>query len=169
VAVRPGWIGVRDRREDSMKRMNIGTAAILIVIVAFNLAYLRALPSLDFFLFVPLPGILLASLNLVLVQSLALRRPLGAFHLGFVGGGVLYSIATIGGRTRVIAGLIDLYRWLTDDGTAWRFVSEDQALYAEQALMLALGLLVCLASGVLASYAGHRLRARRQADPVATG
>jgi hypothetical protein len=149
--------------------MNIVTAAILIVIVAFDLAFLRALPSLEFFLFVPLSGIVFASLNFVLVQSLALRRPLGAFHLGFVGGGVLYSIATIGLRTRIIAGLIDLYRRLTDDATAWRFVREDQILYAEQALMLGLGLLACLATGALASYAGRRLRTRRQANPVATG
>ena len=152
-----------------MRRINIGTAAILIVIVALNLAFLRALPSLEFFLFVPLSGIVVASLNLVLVQCLALRRPLGAFHFGFVGGGVLYSIATIGLRTRIIAGLIDLYRLVSGDEATWKFNSGNQILYAEQALMLVLGLLACLVSGAIASYAGRRLRARRQANPVATG
>jgi hypothetical protein len=147
--------------------MNIGTAGILIVIVALDLTLLRALPSR--FLLVPILAILLASLNLVLVQVLALRRPLGLFHMGFVAGGLAYGFATLGMRTRIIAGLIDLYRLASGDEATWRFNSSNQILYAEQALMLALGLLACLASGALASYAARRLRARGRANPVAAG
>jgi len=147
--------------------MNLGTAAILIVIVALDLTLLRALPAP--FLLVPIFGILVASLNLVLVQSLALRRPLGLFHLGFVFGGLVYGITTLGMRTRIIAGLIDVYRLMTGDAATWRFNSGNQILFAEQGLMLVLGLLACLASGALASYAGRRLRARSRANPVAVG
>ncbi|MDR3620570.1 MAG: hypothetical protein P4L85_14560 [Paludisphaera borealis] len=151
-----------------MTRMNIGTAAILIGIVAIDLTILRALPSP--FLLVPIFAIQLASLNLVLVQVVALRRPLGPFHLGFVGGGLLYGFSTLGLRTQILARLIDAYRMLTGDETIWRFNSGNQIVFAEQGLMLAMGLLACLASGALASYLEERLpRARRAARNLASG
>ena len=57
------------------------------------------------------------------------------------------------------------YRWFTGDTAIWRFNSGPQILIAEQALVGLLGLLACLAGGVLASYTRALLRLRGM-EPV---
>jgi hypothetical protein len=144
--------------------MRIGTAAALVAIAALDLALMRGLPTL--FLLIPFVAIMFVSLNLVLGRILVLRKPLGAFHLGFVAVGLLYGAATFGLRTRILEDVIDCYRWFTGDTTVWRFNSGPQILIAEQALIGLLGLLACLAGGVLASYTRARLRPARGMEPV---
>ncbi len=149
-----------------MRRMRIGTAAMIIAIAAADLALMRELPT-EFFL-LPFVAILFFSLNLVFVQFLALRRPLGAFHLGFLGTGFLYGFATLGLKTRILETLIAWYRLSTGDTTIWRFNGSDQIMFAEQRLILVLGFLTCLAGGVLATHGRARLRSRLRVEPVTT-
>ena len=147
-----------------MRRMRIGTAVALVAIAALDLTLVRGLPAL--FFFIPFIAIMFVLPNLVLVQILGLRKPLGTFHLGFIGAGFLYGAATFGLRTRILENLIAWYRWFTGDTTIWRFNSGAQILIAEQALVSLLGLLACLAGGALASYTRARLRSSRRVEPV---
>ena len=137
---------------------------MLIVVAALDFTLVREIPNL--FLFVPLIAILIMSLNLVAVQFLALRKPLGAFHLGFIGAGLLYGLLTLGLRTRILATLIARYRLLTGDTTIWWFDGNNQLMFAEQGMNLVLGLLSCLAGGVLASYGSARYRSRSRVETV---
>ena len=73
-----------------MRQMRIGTAAALVAIAALDLALMRGLPTL--FLLIPFVAIMFVSLNLVLGRILVLRKPLGAFHLGFVAVGLYYIV-----------------------------------------------------------------------------
>jgi hypothetical protein len=146
--------------------MRIGTVAVLIAVAALDLALMREMPPL--FLLVPFIAYLFVSLNLVLVRFFALRRPLGPFHLGFIGAGFLYSLVTFGLRTRILETLIAWYRLLTGDTTIWRFNSSNQVLWAERGLILVLGFLSCLAGGILTSYGRARLQSRLRLEPVTT-
>jgi hypothetical protein len=152
-------------QDDAMKTIRISTAANLVALIAIDLAFVRMLP-VQFFL-VPLIIILFASLNLVLSRVLVLRKPLGLFHLGFIGTGLLYGMTTIGLRSHILAMLIDRYRMLTGDATTWRFNSGNQILFTEQILLIALASLACVAGGVLASFAGTRMRSRVRSRPAA--
>jgi hypothetical protein len=154
-----------NRQEDTVKGLRIGTVASLIVVAALDLAFIRALPTP--FLLVPFIAVLFAALNLVLVQILVVRRPLGPYAMGFVAAGLLYGIATIGLRSRVLATLIDWYKVFSGDETTWRFNSGNSILLAEQVVLIVLGLLACLAGGALVSLAADRLRPRRRVDPAA--
>jgi hypothetical protein len=150
-------------QEGAVRRMRIETLAMLIVVAAADFTLVREHPNL--FLLVPSIAILIIWLNLVAVQFLALRKPLGAFHLGFIGAGLLYGLLTLGPKPRVLATLIARYRQLTGDMTTWWFGGNNQLMFAEW-MILALGLLTCLAGGVLASYVSARYRSRSRAEPV---
>ena len=141
-----------------MQQMRIRTATILVAIVAVDFALLREMPAP--FLLVPFIAVTFVSFNLVLVQVLALRRPLGAFHLGFLGVGLLYVILSLNLRTAMLQALIDRYRSWTGDSTTWRFNSGNQIMFAEQGLILGLGLLACLAGGALVKYGKHLVWSR---------
>jgi hypothetical protein len=156
-----------DYRGRIMRRIRIGTAVGLVAIAALDLALMRGLSPL--FFLIPFITIMFVSLNLVLGRLVVLRKPLGAFDLGFVVVGLLYGAATFGLRTRMLEDVIACYRWFTGDTTIWRFNSGPQILIAEQALVGLMGLLACLAGGVLASYTRARLRPARGMEPVTPG
>jgi hypothetical protein len=147
-----------------MRRMRIATVAMLIAVAALDLTLVREMPNQ--FLFLPWIAILIVSLNLVFVQFLVIRKPLGAFHLGFIGAGFLYGFVTLGLRTRILATLIARYRLLTGDTTIWWFDGNNKLMFAEQGMILSLGLLSCLVGGVLASYGRARLWSRSRVEPV---
>ena len=107
-----------------MRRMRIGTAAVLVALAALDLTLMRGLPT-PFFL-VPFIAIMFVSLNLVLVQFLVLRKSLSTFHLAFIGTGFLYVAVTFSLRTRILENVITWYRSLTGDTTIWRFNSSTQ-------------------------------------------
>lgn len=152
-----------------MRRMRIGTTATFIAIAAFDLALMRELHTFFFLgFFIPLVAVAFVSLNLVLVQFFVLRKPLGVYHLGFIGAGLLYGLVTLRPRTRILETIIAWYRSLTGDTTFWWLNASNRTMYAELGLTVILGLVFCLAGGTLAAYVRARLRSRLRVESVTT-
>jgi len=145
-----------------MGQIRIRTAVMLIAVVALDFTLLREMPTV--FLFVPMVAILIVSLNLVGLQFLALRGPLTAFHLGFLGAGFLFSLMTLSARPRILETFLTWYRHLTGDTSIWWYDGNNQLMVAEQGLNITLGLLSCLTGGFLAAYSVARLRSRSRVE-----
>jgi hypothetical protein len=137
-----------------------------IALIALNLALLRVgpfLPEIPVFFFA------LVMLDLVLVQSIILGRPLRAFHYTFLVVGLVASIALTGlsyvippgrnGSLRILETLIGAYRRITGD-LRWDPSFNDILASAERCLTSTLGLLVAWGAGLWVARRQPRLSGR---------
>jgi hypothetical protein len=151
------------------RRVSIAVVMKLTAIIALNLAVLRVVPEM--LAAIPPSVFAIVMINLLLVQTVALGRPLRAFHytfliVGFLSTGVIIALAfskssPVPGSLRILETAIQHYRAVRGQSRVISPLIEFPMLSTAEAwLACILGLLPAWAAAVLASWSMHR-RCRR--------
>ena len=154
----------------SSKRFSIAVVMKLIAIIALSLAVLRGVP--DMRAAFPQSVFAIVIINLLLVQTVALGRPLRAFHytfliVGLLSTGVMIALAfsrssPVPGSLRILETVIHHYRAVQGQSRGISPLIEFPMLpTAEAWLACILGLLPAWAAALLASWSVRRLSWRR--------
>jgi hypothetical protein len=150
-----------------IKSISLSLVMKFIALIALNLALLRAGPFLPE---IPILFFVQVMLDIVLVQSIILGRPLRAFHYTFLVVGLVASIALTGlsyvipppgkwGSLCILRTLIGAYRRVTGD-LRWGPGFDDVLARADRCVTSTLGLLLAWASGLWVARRQPRLPSR---------